>query len=79
MKYNGGVGIFEQSVFACIPDRSVWEESQLHLLPFEMEALFQDAFLRRKTIHTHCQSRHCNATCSREEWSLKLNDREWSK
>lgn len=48
MRYNVGMGIFEQSAFACIPDRSVWEQSPLHPIPFEVEALFEDAFLRRK-------------------------------
>lgn len=71
MKHSVGrvVGLFEQPV--CLhPDRLVWEESRFHLIPFEMAVLFQDAFLRRKTMHTNYQSGRCHVVCSHEEWNL---------
>lgn len=78
---KGEMSIFEHPVCACITDRLVWEESQVHFIPFEIAVLFQDSLLRRKikTLHTNCQSRYSNIACSHEEWSLKLNGRERNK
>lgn len=80
-KKRGEISSFEQPVCARITDRLVWEESQVHFIPFEIAVLFQDSLLRRKikTLHTNCQSRYSNIACSREEWTLKLNGRERSK
>lgn len=58
-KKGGEMSIFEQPVCAWITDRLVWEESQVHFIPFEIAVLFQDSLLRKKikTLHTNCQSR----------------------